>query len=88
MQIEMRTARALPTRNARLEVQVGKQFFINQVAADTSRHSLTLNLSPDQFASLKDGADVVAFYISPNRSSTFANKIWYFGRLKKSLLDK
>jgi hypothetical protein len=88
IQIEMRTSRAFPIRNARLEVQIGKQFFVNQLAADTSGYGLTLSLSPEQFASLKDGADVLAFYNSPNRSGTFARDIWYFGRLDKGRLDK
>jgi hypothetical protein len=88
IEIQMRTDRGFPTRNAALQLQIGKRFFLHELGADTSGHVLTLSLPPNVFASLKDGAEVIAFYNSPNRSGAFATEIWYFGRLNKNMLDK
>jgi len=49
---------------------------------------LTLSLRPEEFAKLKEGAEVIAFYNSPDRSGAFAKEIWYFGRLNKNMLDR
>jgi hypothetical protein len=88
IEIRMRTDRTFPTRNSALQLQIGKQFFFNELGGDTTGRALTLSLSPRVFATLKDGAEVIAFYNSPNRSGAFASDIWYFGRLNKSMLDK
>ena len=82
--LEMRTDRPFPIRNAALEVQIGKQFFMAGGAGPAAGVFLT----PEQFAQLKDGAEVIAFYNSPDRSGAFAKEIWYFGRLNKSMLDR
>jgi hypothetical protein len=88
IQIEMRTERPFPVRNAALQLQIGKQFFLNELGGDPSGHGLTVSLTPKAFAELKDGAEVIAFYNSPDRSGAFAKEIWYFGRLNKSMLDR
>ena len=88
IQIEMRTERAFPVRNAALQLQIGKQFFLNELGAGFNGHTLTLSLTPKAFAELKDGAEVIAFYNSPDRSGAFAKEIWYFGRLNKSLFER
>jgi hypothetical protein len=88
IQIEMRTNRAFPVRNAALQLQIGKQFFQNELGGDRSGHALTVSLTPKAFAELKDGAEVIAFYNSPDRSGALAKEIWYFGRLNKSMLDR
>src|SRR6266496_6866825 len=88
IQIEMRTDRPFPVRNAALELQIGKQFFLNELGGDSSGRGLTVSLSPKAFAELKDDAEVIAFFNSPDRSGAFAKEIWYFGRLNKSMLDR
>ena len=88
IQIEMRTDRPFPVRNAALQLQIGKQFFLNELGGDSSGRGLTVSLSPKAFADLKDGAEVIAFFNSPDRSGAFAKEIWYFGRLNKSMLDR
>ena len=88
IQIEMKTDRGFPIRNAALELQIGKRLFQNELGGDPSGRTLTLSLTAKAFGELKDGAEVVAFFNSPNRSGASAKEIWYFGRLSKSLLDK
>ncbi|MFZ0062277.1 MAG: hypothetical protein WAL47_09580, partial [Pyrinomonadaceae bacterium] len=88
IQIEMRTARRFPIRNAALNLQIGKRFFQNELGSDPSGHSLTVSLTPKLFAELEDGAEVIAFFNSPDRSGGAAKDIWYFGRLNKSMLDR
>jgi hypothetical protein len=84
IQIEMRTNRPFIARNALLQVQIGKQIFM----AGGSGRAAGVFLTPEQFAQLKDGAEVIAFYNSPDRSGALAKEIWYFGRLNKSMLDR
>jgi len=84
IEIEMRTNRAFPIRNAELQVQIGRESFMAGGAGSTAGVFLT----PEQFARLKDGAEVIAFYNSPDRSGALAKEIWYFGRLNKRMLDR
>lgn len=84
IQIEMRTDRPFPIRNAALQVQIGKRSFVAGGAGPAAGVFLT----PEQFAQLKDGAEVIAFYNYPDRSGAFAKEIWYFGPLNKSMLDR
>lgn len=84
IQIEMRTDRPFAVRNAELQVQIGKESFMAGGAGPAAGVFLT----PEQFAQLKDGAEVIAFYNSPDRSGALAKDIWYFGRLNKSMLDR
>jgi hypothetical protein len=84
VEIEMRTDRPFPIRNAALEVQIGKRFFM----AGGAGSKAGVFLQPEEFAQLNDGAEVIAFYSSPDRSGAFAKEIWYFGRLNKSMLDR
>ncbi|MGI8732141.1 MAG: hypothetical protein ACR2LM_02435 [Pyrinomonadaceae bacterium] len=84
IQIEMRTNRAFPVRNAMLQVQIGKEVF----RAGGRGLTAGVFLTPEEFGRIKDGAEVIAFYNSPDRSGASAKDIWYFGRLNKSMLDK
>jgi hypothetical protein len=43
IQIEMRTQRPFPVRNAALQLQVGKQVFLNELGGDATGQSLTLH---------------------------------------------
>ncbi len=82
IEIEMRTNRPFPVRNAVLQVQIGKQVFMAGGAGATAGVFLT----PETFASLKNGAEVIAFYNTPDRSGASGREIWHFGRLNKSML--
>jgi hypothetical protein len=84
IQIEMRTNRPFIARNALLQAQIGKQIFM----AGGAGRAAGVFLTPEQFAQLKDGAEVIAFYNSPDRSGALAKEIWYFGRLNKRMLDR
>jgi hypothetical protein len=88
VQIWMRTAREFPTRNAALELQIGKDFFMNELGTGLDGHSLTVIMTASRFEQLRAGADVVAFFIRPDRSGAFGKEIWYFGKLDKSMLDR
>ena len=94
VQIEMITNRPFPVRDEGLHAQVGRKFFQNELGTAASGDTLalsltlTLTLTPEAFAELKDGAEVLAFFNSPDRSGASAEEIWYFGRLNKSMLDK
>jgi hypothetical protein len=84
IQIEMRTDRPFPVRSAALQVQIGKESFI----AGGSGSAAGVFLTREQFARLKNGAELIAFYNSPDRNGALAKDIWYFGRLNKSMLDR
>jgi len=56
------------------------------LSGDYTGRSLTLTLTPEMFAQLRDGADIVAFFNRPDRSGFADSDIWYFGKLNKSLL--
>jgi hypothetical protein len=86
IEIEMKTDRAFPVRNAVLQLQIGKRFFQNELREGSGGHTLILDVPPSTFAELKDGAEVIAFYNTPDRSGASGREIWYFGRLNKSML--
>jgi len=87
IQIEMRTERGFPIRNAALQLQIGKRFFLNELGVDPDGKTLRVSLSPQVFTELKDGAEVLAGF-SFDRSGARSDEIWYFGRLDKSMLDR
>jgi hypothetical protein len=83
VQIEMKTARPFPAKDVPLRLQIGKRFFLDELSGDPSGRSLTLTLTPQTFAELKQGSEIVAFFDKPDRSGLAPQNIWYFGRLKK-----
>jgi hypothetical protein len=85
VQIELSTSRPFPVRNAALQVQIGKQFFSNELA--TINGSLIVSLPPEIFATLKNGAEVLAGF-SFSRNGGLSDELRYFGRLDKNMLDK
>jgi len=87
IQIEMRTERGFPIRNAALQLQIGKRFFLNELGVDPDGKTLRVSLSPQVFAELKDGAEVLAGFTF-DRSGAHSTEIWYFGRLNKRMLDR
>jgi len=88
VQLELRTTRPFPVRESPLQLQVGKRFFLNELTGDYTGRTLTLTVTPEMFAELRDGADVVAFFDRPDRSGAPGQDIWYFGRLSKSVLER
>jgi hypothetical protein len=84
IQIELQTNRPFPVRNAALQAQIGRQFFLNELGVGPDHRTLTISLTPKAFAELRDGAEVIAFFNSPDRSGASAREIWYFGRLNKN----
>jgi hypothetical protein len=83
IQIEMKTSRPFPAKDVPLRLQVGKRFFLNELSGDPSGRSLTLTLTPETFAELKQGSEIIAFFDKPDRSGFAPHDIWYFGRLNK-----
>jgi hypothetical protein len=87
VQIQLRTNRPFPARDTPLQLQVGKKLFLEELAGDYTGRTLTLTLTPEMFAELKDGAAIMAFYGKPDGSALSGNDVWYFGRLNKSALQ-
>lgn len=84
VQIEMRTNCRFPVRNAALQLQIGKQFFSKELGIGPDGSWLIVSLTPQVFAELKDGADVLAGF-SFNRGGGESSEFCYFGRLKKAM---
>lgn len=88
MQIELKSSRPFPVRESPLQLQVGKRFFLDELSGDRAGKNLTLTLTPEIFAELKDGAEIVAFFNRPDRSGASDQDLRRFGRLNKSMLEK
>ena len=87
VQIQLHTNRAFPAREAALRLQVGKKVFLEELSGDYAGRTLTLTLTPEMFAELKDGAAIMAFYGKPDGSGLSGKDVWYFGRLNKVVLE-
>jgi hypothetical protein len=85
IQIELKTDRPFPSRDRALQLQVGRRFFLNELTGDHTGRTLTLTLTQEMFAELRDGADIVAFFDKPDRSGFAGRDVWYFGRIDKSM---
>lgn len=85
--IQLRTNRPFPARDSALRLQVGKRLFLDELSGDHTGRTLTLTLTPEMFAELRDGAAIMAFYGKPDASGSAGNDVWYFGRLNKSLIE-
>lgn len=86
VQIELKTSRAFPARDTALQLQIGKRFFTRELSGDLSGRTLTLTLTPEMFAELKQGAEIIAFFDKPDRTGLSGKNIWPFGRLDKGML--
>ena len=87
VQIQLRTERPFPARESTLRLQVGKRLFLDELSGDHTGRTLTLTVTSEMFAELKDGATIMAFYDKPDGSSLSGMNVWYFGRLDKSALE-
>jgi len=83
VQIELKTSQPFPVRDAALQVRIGKKTFINELSGDYTGRTLTLSLTPEMFAELEDGAEVLAFFEKPDGGDA-----WNFGKLDKRKLDR
>lgn len=83
VQIELRTNRPFPPRESALQLQIGKRFFLNELTGDPTGRTLTLILTQEMFAELRQGAEIVAFFDKPDRSGFAGRDVWHFGMLDK-----
>ena len=83
VQIELKTSRPFPPRDSALQLQIGRRFFLNELTGDHTGRTLMLTLTQGMFAELKQGAEIVAFFVRPDRSGFAGRDLWHFGRLDK-----
>ncbi len=81
VQIELKTSRPFPVKDMPLQLQIGKRVFVDELSGDYTGRKLTLSLTPEMFAELKDGDEIVAFF---SQSDQKAGDVWHFGKLNKS----
>jgi hypothetical protein len=80
VQIELKTSRPFPVRDVPLQLQIGQRVFTDELGGDHTGRKLTLSLTPEMFAELKDGDAIVAFFGKREESSD----LWHFGKLSKA----
>jgi hypothetical protein len=81
IQIELKTDRPFPAREVPLRLQIGKKVFSDELSGDYTGRRLTLSLTPQLFAELNEGDEIVAFFERPERGESF----WNFGKLRKAM---
>ena len=84
VQIELKTNRPFPVRDVPLQLQIGKRIFLDELSGDYTGRKLTLSLTPEMFAELKDGDEIVASFTQPEQNRVVEGDVWYFGKLNKS----
>lgn len=85
VQIELRTNRPFPIRDTPLQLQIGNKIFIDELSGDHTGRKLTLSLTPEMFAELKDGEEIVAFFGKANVNGSSERESWLFGKLNKAV---
>jgi len=81
VQIELKTSRPFPVSDLPLQLQIGKKVFVDELNGDHTGRRLTLSLTPEMFAELKDGDEIVAFFNKPGGRAD--KDSWHFGKLTK-----
>jgi hypothetical protein len=81
--MELKTSRPFPAREVPLQLQIGKKIFIDELSGDYTGRKLTLSLTPEMFAELKDGDEIVAFFSKPDGNASADHDVWNFGKLRK-----
>jgi hypothetical protein len=81
IQIELKTDRPFPAREVPLRLQIGKKVFSDELSGDYTGRRLTLSLTPQLFAELNEGDEIVAFFERPERGES----CWNFGKLRKAM---
>lgn len=82
VQIELKTGHPFPIRAAPLQLQIGKKVFVDELSGEYTGRRLTLSLTPEMFAELKDGDEIVASFGRPDGNEA-ADQVWHFGKLNK-----
>ncbi|HSS18677.1 MAG TPA: hypothetical protein VLL54_01130 [Pyrinomonadaceae bacterium] len=90
VQIELKTSHPFPVRDVPLQLQIGKRVFAEELSGDYTGRKLTLSLTPEIFAALNDGDEVVAFFANTTSNSeppstAATGEVWHFGKLRKGL---
>jgi hypothetical protein len=83
VQIELKTSRPFPVRDVPLQLRIGKRVFIDELSGEYTGRKLTLSLTPEMFAELKDGDEIVAFFSKPDGNEFAEEDVWHFGKLDK-----
>jgi hypothetical protein len=83
IQIELMTSHPFPVRDVPLQLQIGKRIFVDELSGDYTGRRLTLSLTPEMFAELKDGDEVIAFFGKPDGKEVADADAWRFGKLAK-----
>jgi hypothetical protein len=83
VQMELKTSRPFPVRDVPLQLQIGKRVFIEELSGDYTGRRLTLSLTPEMFAELKDGDEIVAFFSKADGNGSADQDVWNFGKLSK-----
>lgn len=83
VQIELKTAHPFPVKDIPLQLQIGRRVFLNELSGDYTGRKLSVSLTPEMFAELEDGADIMAFFNKPE-----SGDVWHFGPLNKKVLRK
>ena len=81
VQIELKISSPFPVKDVPLQLKIGKRVFVDELSGDYTGRKLTLSLTPEMFAELKDGDEIVAFF---SQSDQKEGDVWHFGKLNKS----
>ncbi len=84
VQVELKTSRPFPVRDVPLQLQIGKRVFIDELSGDYTGRKLTLSLTPEMFAELTDGDEIMAVFSKPEGQGSADQDVWNFGKLMKS----
>ena len=88
VQMQLKTSRPFPVRDVPLQLRIGKKVFIEELSGDYTGRKLTLSLTPELFAELKDGDEIVAFFSKPDGNGSADQDVWNFGKLSKAAGSK
>src|SRR5258705_6594544 len=88
VQMQLKTSRPFPVRDVPLQLRIGKKVFIEELSGDYTGRKLTLSLTPELFAELKDGDEIVAFFIKPDGNGSADQDVLDFGELSKAAGSK
>lgn len=80
VQIELKTEHPFPIKATPLQLQIGKRVFVDELSGDYTGRRLTLSLTPEMFAELHDGDEIIASFAKPEATD---GKVWHFGKLVK-----
>lgn len=81
VQIQLRTNRPFPVSDVPLQLKIGNKIFVDELSGDYTGRKLTLSLTLEMYAELKDGEEVIAFFGGPNGDAG-KRDVWRFGPLK------